>query len=195
MKQRLEQNLQDLEKRVVLAELNQSSLEEANFVLQQEKHDLSVEKDMISRAKEEELIRMQNEKDLEFQHAVARAKSRENNLEITLQNQHEAAEQQMREVQETHTGEMTTLTNQHREVIAQLREEIKSLSRAHDAAIARLAREKDSVVASMEDEKSLLAEQISKLEILLDEKSDELRCQRQHSGHMAAEQKVHIEWF
>ena len=124
---------------------------------------------------------MQNEKDLELQHAIARAKSRENNLEIALQNQHEAAEWRMREVQETHTGEMTTMTNQHREVIAQLREEIESLSRAHDAEVARLAREKDSVVSSMEDEKSLLAEQISKLEILLDEKSDELRRQHQHS--------------
>lgn len=94
-----------------------------------------------------------------------------------------------------HTGEMTTMTNQHREIIAQLREEIESLSRAHGAALARLAREKDSIVSSMEDEKSLLAEQISKLEILLDEKSDELRRQHQHASQMAAEQKVHIQWF
>ena len=190
-KDRLEQKVQEVEKRLVLAELNQSSLEEANFMLQQEKHDLSIQNGQLGRKKEEDLSQLQSEKDLELHQAIVRAKSQESDLQGELQQVKATSEQEMKDLERVHTEKIATLTDRHSEIVSHLQGEIASLTKANRAEVERLTREKEGTVSHLEDEKALLADRISKLQKLFDEKCDESHYQHQHSSHIATEQKVY----
>ena len=189
VKERLEGKVDELEKRLVHAELNQSTLEEANLALQQEKHDLVLENDGLSRRKEEECSQMQSEKGLKLQQTP---KAREGDLQDSIQETESTGEARVRDLQVAHSLEVASLNEQHREVVVQLRSKIESLTKVQkaDLEVSRLLREKELAVSSLEDEKALLAEQISKLQKLFDEKCDESRYQLEHANHLATEQKV-----
>ncbi len=192
MKDRLDEKVQGLEKQLVLAELNQSSLEETNFALQQEKHNLSAQSDRLERKKEDELSRIQSEKDLKLHQALLQAKAREADLQSEIQRIRGAREEKVRKLEEAHSLKMSSLVEQHRETVSRLRGEIESLEKEQRAKAARLSREKEAVVSHLEEETAILAERASKLQKLLDERCVESHHQQQHASHIAAEQKVYI---
>ena len=191
-KERLEGKVDELEKRLVHAELNQSTLEEANLALQQDKHDLVLENDGLSRRKEEEMSQMQSEKGLKLQQTLVQVKTREGDFQDSIQKTELTGAARVRNLQAAHSLEVASLNEQHREVVVQLRSKIESLTEAQKTEVSRLLREKELAVSSLEDEKALLAEQISKLQKLFDEKCDESRYQLEHANHLATEQKVGV---
>ena len=191
-KENLEGRVDELEKRLVHAELNQSTLKEANLALQQEKHDLALVNESLSQRKAEELSQMQSEKDLKLQQTLAQASTREGNLQDCIQKMKSTGEAQVRDLQEAHSLEVASLNEQHREEVAQLRGEIESLARAQKAETSRLLHEKELAVSSLEGEKGLLAEHVSKLQKLFDEKCSESRHQFEQANRLATEQKVGV---